>query len=208
MEESMKKLALALALLAPLAVSVPSWALSCATAAACTGGGTQVGSLLSQPTTVNFTATQAPVGTVSSWAFSGDTNNFLHGLTFVYQFTVASDYVDIANFLSFTGFATSDTYGQNGSNVAPIFAMNQNYLFVPGVNFPGQGATSDFLIVYTNAANFGNGTALLQDGGQSQAPALDPTASAPEPASMALFGSGLVGLAGIIRRRRRTSQTA
>src|SRR5207249_3312171 len=65
---------------------------------------------------------------------------------------------------------------------------------------PGQ--TSYVLVIGTDATNFGPGNASVIDGGvttvASFAP-VGPAAAVPEPASLLLFGGGLVTLAGLRR---------
>jgi hypothetical protein len=64
------------------------------------------------------------------------------------------------------------------------------------------GDSSTVLIVETNATNYTTGLFSAIDGATATASAYGPTSSAPEPASMALIGSALIGL-GLLRKRSR-----
>jgi PEP-CTERM motif len=149
-------------------------------------GATLFDQLLIQPT---FNGTN-PAGTFDSCVFAGDAVDPAvatdpNALSFVYGSTIIS------------GGPASFAVNCTGC-VAPIasnFGLGEATWFF---DKPIGPATTDYLFVYTNSDVDNLVIAQLNDTSNSRADAL---ATVPEPGSIALVGTGLIGLAGLLRRK-------
>ena len=127
-------------------------------------------------------------------------------LDFFYKFTNNGPGVNERfSAFDFSGFTTDVGYDTLTPGQKPISVDRSLDGSVVGFNYTGAdtllaGASTGYLLIETNAMQFVPGTFTVQDGvsvnGQAWAPA-----TTPEPASLALFGTGLLGIVGVARRK-------
>jgi PEP-CTERM motif len=174
-----------------------------ATVTSITGATTQVGFASGIISPGTFT------GSWTESVISGDTSNCAGCLDFVYQFTntgATGDILQLAG-ASFGTFLTDVGFVNEGGGTDPVPSTITrtgdgsaiDFTFT-GTGEVEPGMTSGLLVVKTNATSFSAGLLSLQDGSAGTDAALAPSA-VPEPSSILLFGSGLLGLAGAARRK-------
>jgi hypothetical protein len=131
-------------------------------------------------------------------------------LDFVYNVHVTSGPQSLGNISmgDFTGFTIAAVAVPSGGypflapNSASLLGGVVNFQYDNGAGVPA-GAYTEELIIETNATNFTAGQFSAEDGSVANFAGFEPTAMAPtpEPSSLALLGTGILGLAGMTRRK-------
>ena len=201
----MKKMLFAFVLVC-LGATVASATTSCTGESTVASGGTLAASVTDAIASTGGATTFS--GTVTSCAYTGDFLNpfSISDVSFIYQVSVNSGSNDVSG-VTFGNFGSALLKGADftcaGCTASVLNGTNGTggyfFDFSPVLGAGGSGGTSDYLVVYTNQTTIAPGVASLHD--TSETGLANDLATVPEPASLTLVGTGLLGLAGLLRRK-------
>lgn len=169
-------------------------------------------------------------GVLDSWVLSGNTDNPLGGLSFVYRVTNSQTSADAIHRIAINGYSglqieagylnaglTPTGNAISGLGVTPTLVDrgiapgdNTGFSFlagtISGLTFDSinPGESSSFLVLYTNAATYSTSVASVIDGSVASAATFAPI---PEPETYGMMLAGL-GLMGFVARRRSSKNSA
>lgn len=208
-----------------LMISAPSWGQTEQTTGCGLGAQPSAGSLTAAGVTnntlvgsdtgafaFNAGASQSVGGCWQEFVYKSDAAG---GYVFVYNFSVLTSPNDQVGAFSANGFGSTTVTGSGENAVGLTNAIAASATGMVSGTFvaqyplvgtdPTAGTQSEWFYIDTTATSYEGGTLNLQDGGNISENDLAP---GPEPASMGLFGSGLLLIGAIFRKKLGLGQPA
>ncbi len=166
------------------------------------------------PLALNVVSTSAVSGTNSiGQSFTATYTESIYqgtnGLNFVFNVQNApgsTDYIDNLSISNFGSFTTTE-YEETGTGADTVSTASNNLggINIVFTNVLTAGQTLDTFVIETNAPNYQAGNITFQQGATAGGPAVVASNATPEPSSLLLLGTGLLGTAGILMRKRQTA---